>query len=154
MKPRGKLILKPLIYLTAHSRDDLTAVTFLWVLREFASHTVSLLWPICEINRWAQHAVWQCSRYDLTVNPTVRHSGESTVSMALAHIFSGWWCLNGFQVKSCSQQFLKKHVLQLNRYHSFLYHIYKLWRIEFNIAFFPLQRENVSSEVAPRADNR
>ena len=29
MKPHGKLILKPLIYLTAHSRDDLTAVTFL-----------------------------------------------------------------------------------------------------------------------------
>ena len=29
MKPHGKLILKPLIYLTAHSSDDLTAVTFL-----------------------------------------------------------------------------------------------------------------------------
>ena len=55
MKPHG--ILKPLIYLTAHSWDDLTAVTFLWVLREFASYTVSLLWPVCEINQWAQHAV-------------------------------------------------------------------------------------------------
>ena len=29
MKPHGKLILKPLIDLTAHSRDDLTAVIFL-----------------------------------------------------------------------------------------------------------------------------
>ena len=29
MKTHGKLILKPLIYLTAHSGDDLTAVTFL-----------------------------------------------------------------------------------------------------------------------------
>ena len=29
MKPHGKLILKPLIYLTVHSRDDLTPVTFL-----------------------------------------------------------------------------------------------------------------------------
>ena len=29
MKPYGKLILNPLIYLTAHSCDDLTAVTFL-----------------------------------------------------------------------------------------------------------------------------
>ena len=29
MKPHGKLILKPLIYLTAQSRHDLTAVTFL-----------------------------------------------------------------------------------------------------------------------------
>ena len=51
MKPHGKLILKPLIYLTVHSWDDLNAVTFLWVLREFASNSVSLLWPICEINR-------------------------------------------------------------------------------------------------------
>ena len=29
MKPHSMLILKPLIYLTAHSQDDLTAVTFL-----------------------------------------------------------------------------------------------------------------------------
>ena len=29
MKPHGKLILKPLSYLTMHSRDDLTAVTSL-----------------------------------------------------------------------------------------------------------------------------
>ena len=43
MKPHGKLILKPLSYLTMHSQDDLTAVTFLWVLHEFAAHTVSLL---------------------------------------------------------------------------------------------------------------
>ena len=57
MKPHGKLILKPLIYLTAHSRDDLTAVTFLWVLRELHLTHMSLLWPICETNRWAQQAV-------------------------------------------------------------------------------------------------
>ena len=43
MKSHGKLVLKPLSYLTMHSRDDLTAVTFLRVLREFASRTVSLL---------------------------------------------------------------------------------------------------------------
>ena len=60
-KTHGKLILKLLIYLTAHSWDGLTAVIFLRVLREFASHTVSLLWPICEINRWAQHAVVEVS---------------------------------------------------------------------------------------------
>ena len=29
MKPHGKLILKPLMYFTVLSRDDLTAVTFL-----------------------------------------------------------------------------------------------------------------------------
>ena len=34
MKPHGKLILKPLIYVTMLSLDDLTAVTFLLVLRE------------------------------------------------------------------------------------------------------------------------
>ena len=41
----------------ATSQDDLTAVTFLWVLRELHLTHVSLLWPICEINRWAQQAV-------------------------------------------------------------------------------------------------
>ena len=57
MKAHGKLILKPLSYLTMHSRDDLTAVTFLWVLRELHLTQVSLLWPICEINQLAHHAV-------------------------------------------------------------------------------------------------
>ena len=37
MKTHGKLVLKPLIYLKANSQDMLT----LWVLHEFATHTVS-----------------------------------------------------------------------------------------------------------------
>ena len=51
-----------------------------WVLREFASPTLSLLWPISEINHLAHQAVvavWT----QWSVNLMVRHSGESTVSM-------------------------------------------------------------------------
>ena len=52
----------------------------------------------CDTNRWGHPDLigrsqdefsmqwWQC---DLTVNLTVRHSGESTVSMGLAHPFTG-----------------------------------------------------------------
>ena len=64
-----------------HTRQTHT-VTLLWAFCQFATHTVSLLLGICEINQWAH-----C---DLTVTLTVRHSGEPRVSMALAHIFTGY----------------------------------------------------------------
>ena len=56
-------------------------MSLLWALHEFATHPMSLLWVIHEINWWAH-----C---DLTVNLTVRYSGESTGSTALAQIFTG-----------------------------------------------------------------
>ena len=64
-------------------------VTLLWVSREFSSHTVSLLWPVREVNRLAHHAVVAVWSLWTNYNLTVRHSGESTVSMALAHFFTG-----------------------------------------------------------------